>query len=306
MSRLIAPKGDTMEVTMIMLSAFADEASASLTGQIEALRRCGLTLIEIRGINGKNVSEISEDEAREYKKQLDEGGIKVSAIGSPIGKTQLDGGLDEHLKLLVHICRLAKIFECDRVRIFSFYGAYGREAEVFSALSKMVEIASEYGITLCHENEKEIYGDTAERVMKLMDNVDGMHYVYDPANFIECGESPDVTLPSLFERITYFHIKDARISTRKVVPAGFGDGRIGDLVSMIKRDTVLSVEPHLMVFDGYSKLDRGAMQDEFVFSSNDEAFDAAIGAIKKILFREGYTERDGAFIKKQSEDNGGL
>ena len=54
---------------MIRLSAFADEADSSLSGQIEALRRNQVGYIELRGINGTNISLVTEDEAKEYAKE---------------------------------------------------------------------------------------------------------------------------------------------------------------------------------------------------------------------------------------------
>ena len=41
------------------LCAFADEASVSLDGQIEALKRNNISLLEIRGVDGENIKEIS-------------------------------------------------------------------------------------------------------------------------------------------------------------------------------------------------------------------------------------------------------
>lgn len=282
---------------MIRLSAFADEASASLSEQIEALRASDIPYIELRGINGKNVSAISEEEAHIYKRQLDEGGIEVFSIGSPIGKIKLGEGMEEHFALLRHICRLANIFGTKRIRVFSFYEAYGRDEEVFSALRTMVGIAEEYGVCLYHENEKGIWGDTAERVLKIKKNVEGLRFVYDPANFIECGEAPDVTLPLLFESISYFHIKDALLDERCVVPAGYGDGRIAELIDRIgDRDMTLSLEPHLMVFQGYAELDSTKMQDRFVYSTGAEAFRAAADALKGLLIAAGYKKTEGGYI----------
>ena len=283
---------------MIRLCAFADEAASSLRGQIEALRESGIGYIELRGINGKNISAVTEGEAREYKSELDEGGIAVWSIGSPIGKVKITDDLDAHFELLRHVCRLANIFECDRVRMFSFYEAYGAEPAVLEALRTMVGIAREYGVTLCHENEKAIYGDTAERVLRLAENIEGLRFVYDPANFIETGESPAVTLEALFDKTDYFHIKDATLDERRVVPAGFGGGRIAELVGMIgSSDRVLSIEPHLMVFEGYSQFDNTEIQDKFVYKSNREAFRAAVDAIKNVILGEGYVETMGGFIK---------
>ena len=282
---------------MIRLCAFADEADASLDGQIDTLLRNGIGLIELRGINGKNISLVTEDEAREYKKALDEGGIRVWSIGSPIGKIKITDDLDAHIDLLRHICRLAIIFDCDKIRMFSFYEAYEAEELVFSTLRRMVEVAKEYGVSLYHENEKEIYGDTASRVRNLVDADLGLNFIYDPANFIESGECPSVTLEPLFDKMGYFHIKDCVFESKAIVPAGYGDGQIDRLVSMIDGDAVLSIEPHLVVFEGYSSFDTTKMQNVFAYRSNTEAFDAAVAAIKAIILAAGYHEVEGGFEK---------
>ena len=40
----------------IMLSAFADEYSSNFTEQLEALKGYGIGYVEVRGVDGKNVS----------------------------------------------------------------------------------------------------------------------------------------------------------------------------------------------------------------------------------------------------------
>lgn len=282
---------------MIKLCAFADEASVSLDGQIEALKKNGIGYIELRGVDGTNVSKLTEEEAVGYAKRLADAGIKVWSIGSPIGKIKLSDDTDEHMEKLRHVCRLAKIFGTDKIRMFSFYEAYEDEARVYELLSKMVAIAREYGVGLYHENEKAIYGDTLERIFKIMENVDGLYYVYDPANFLEVGEEAEKTLDALHSKTDYFHIKDVITETHQLVPAGYGDGRIGELVDRIKDDKVISIEPHLKVFEGYSEFDATEMNNKFNFKSNEEAFDAAITAIKNVLAEQGYREENGGFVR---------
>ena len=118
----------------------------------------------------------------------------------------------------------------------------------------MVNIAKEYGVELYHENEKEIFGDTAERVLKIMQNVKGLKYVYDPANYLQVGENADKTLDLLHEKTDYFHIKDVISEKGTLVPAGYGDGKIKELISRISNDKVLTIEPHLAVFDAYKSM----------------------------------------------------
>ena len=284
---------------MIKLAAFADEADKTLEGQIAALKRNNIEYVELRGIYEKNISNVTVEEAEKYAEMLSEAGIKVWSIGSPIGKIKICDYGEDYKNKLRHICKLARIFGTDKIRMFSFYEAYDCEEKVFSALSEMQRIAAEEGVGLYHENEKAIYGDTLDRVLKIMNNVEGLKYVYDPANFIEVGEDPALTLKTLHGKTDYFHIKDVIAETRQIVPAGYGDGKIDVLVEMIgdNDDRVLTVEPHLAIFRGYSEIDSNEMKNKFHFNSNNEAFDAAISAIKQTLASKGYKEVNGGFVK---------
>ena len=281
---------------MIRLCAFADEASSILDGQIAALKRNGIYSLELRSVDGKNVKDISVTEAKEYRERLDRAGISVFSIGSPIGKSDIDEEIDKVVAEARHIFTLANIFGAKKIRMFSFFKAYEKPDEVISRLRLLIEIAKEYGLTLCHENEKEIYGDTPERVSLLLDEVKGLSSVYDPANYVQVGASGDEFFP-LSERAEYFHIKDVIKETGELVPAGYGDGRLQELIASLPEDAVISIEPHLAVFDGYASIDNSEMKHKFNYNSNDEAFDAAVSAVRDIFKRLGYTERDGGFIK---------
>lgn len=283
---------------MIRLSAFSDEAGKELAVQIAALKRNGITLTELRSVGGKNVKDLTLDEAKEIREELEKNGITLSALGSPMGKVDISVDFDAYLAEVRHMCELANVLGTDRIRMFSFFNAYGEREKVIAYLTRMVETAKEYGVTLCHENEKKIYGDTVERVLDLKENVEGLAFVYDPANFLQCDEMPEKTLPALHAMNLYFHIKDVIHESGQLVPAGYGDGRIDELVRMIEWDTILTVEPHLKVFSGYNQIDGEEMKHRFHFESSDEAFDAAVNAIKKVLTDNGYTEENGGFVKK--------
>ncbi len=285
---------------MIRLCAFSDEASPCLEGQIAAMRRNGIALTELRSVGGKNVKDLTEDEAVQIKKTLDEAGIAVWSVGSPLGKVDISVNIDEYLQTVAHVCRLAKILGAKYIRMFSYFGAYGQPERVYEYLSRMVSVAEQYGVILCHENEKDIYGDTLERVQLILQNVPGLRVVYDPANFLQVGESAEVTLTALHGKTEYFHIKDVIAKTGQIVPAGYGDGMIGKLIEMVDGDTVLTLEPHLRVFAGYSAIDRGEMKNKFTYESNDQAFDAAVEALKVLLLEHGYTETKGGFEKHAS------
>lgn len=282
---------------MIRLSAFADEAGKELSAQIAALKRNGIPYIEVRFIGSKNIATLTLEEAKEVKAELDANGIKVWSIGSPMGKMKMGDDFDLHCETLRHVCRIAKILETDKIRMFSFYDAYDCEEKVFEYLRRMVKIATEEGVCLYHENEKDIYGDTLERVQDIMRSVNGLKYIYDPANYLQCDEPAEKTIAALVDKTDYFHIKDVIVATGELVPAGYGDGHIDELVAKMKGDKVLTLEPHLAVFDAYASIDNSEMKHKFHFTSNNEAFDCAVKAIKEILVKAGYKEVTGGFEK---------
>lgn len=277
---------------MIKLCAFADEAATSLQEQIATLQRNKIRYLELRNVNGRGVASISLQDAEEYARILKENGIEVYSIGSPIGKVDISVDFDRYLEDITHIFRLARIFGTDKIRMFSFYNAYEKRDLVISYLCRMVERAKEFGVELYHENEKDIYGDTADRVLDVLKSVPGLKSVYDPANYLQVGEKAEKTINLLYERADYFHIKDVIAATGELVPAGYGDGRIDELVANLQGDAVLSVEPHLAVFDGYSQIDSTEMKHKFHFTSNEEAFDAAVTALKGLLIKSGYKENE--------------
>ena len=278
------------------LSAFSDEYSPNLDSQIEGLLKNKVKMTELRNIDGVNVSDLTPMQAMDVKKKLDACGISVSAIGSPLGKIQITDPMDVHLEKLKQTCDTAEIMGCRRIRMFSFYipdGKYDEyRNEVIDRIGRMLDIAETYGLSLCHENEKGIYGDTAERCLDLLDAFDGrLGCVFDPANFIQCGTEPfPHAYYMLAPYMNYMHIKDAH-RNGTIVPAGMGVGCIPELLAVINNartgDFILTVEPHLRVFDGLAALDGGVQHTAIgnTFATAEEAFAAAITATRNCFPR---------------------
>lgn len=283
---------------VIRLCAFADEADESLDGQIAALKRNGIEYLELRSVGGVNVKDITIAQAKVYQDALKANGIKVWSIGSPIGKVDLDCDFHEYEKTVRHIFSLANIFQTKRVRVFSFFNAYDNGEKVYSYLNRLTEIADEYGLMLCHENEKEVYGDTLQRVLELKNRLPKMAFVYDPANYLQVGEKAENCLQTAHAFSEYYHIKDVAVATDELVPAGEGDGRIDELIAKIDGEKVLSLEPHLKVFAGYAAIDNTQMKNRYSFESGNDAFDTAVSALKRLLKKAGYKEIKGEFIKE--------
>ena len=272
--------------------AFSDEASPSMKGQIAAMKRNGLEGTEIRGVDGQNISEITKSKAAEVMRMLKENGLSVWSIGSPIGKIPLDGGgFAEHLDLLKHVLEIANELECTNLRMFSFYipkdvRTEDCRNEVIDRLSLMAETAEGSGVVLCHENEKGIFGDNAARCAEILDAVPSLRCIFDPANFIQCGQDVPQAWSLLGPRVYYMHIKDA-LPDGTVVPAGMGIGHLPDILRdfTAQGGKAVTVEPHLQVFQGLADLERDHKTpvQRFAYPTSDAAFDAACSALKALL-----------------------
>ncbi len=288
---------------MIRLCAFSDEAADDLKEQADALIRHDVSLTELRSVNKKNVRDLTVREAKEIAAYLSGRGIAVWAVGSPLGKIPLAAADRAYLDVVSHVCELARALGTDKVRAFSFYDAYAERGRMLELCHAMAERAAQWGVTLCHENEKAIFGDTAKRVAELMDELTEWKFVYDPANFLQVGERAEDTLP-LAARCLYFHIKDVIAQSGELVPAGWGDGQIGRLVAEYAAgDKTLTIEPHLTVFSGYAAIDGSEMKHKFTFASREEAFGAAVTALKELLAHQGFRRRAGGVYERQASSD---
>lgn len=278
-----------------VLSAFADEVSSDFTKQLDYLKSRGISYIEPRNINGTGVAAITLEEAKNAKKMLDDYKIGVSSVGSPIGKISVEDDFADHIRLFEHVMDIAEIFETKNIRMFSFFypkdtGVHTHRAAVLARLEILLELAEKRGLTLCHENEKAIYGEAPEDCLDLMKHFDGrLKSVLDMGNFAFCQKDPMKGYEYLAPYIEYIHIKDAFYDTR-IVPAGQGEGKVFEILSAYNKytdkDTFLTMEPHLTVFDGLNKLSNlDDIKVQNAYATPEEAFDTAVAALRGILAR---------------------
>lgn len=251
-----------------ILSAFADEASSCLDDQILTLKALGISHIEPRNVDGKNISQLTADEARAMKKKLDAAGIAVSSIGSPIGKIDIKDDMDAHIAQLKNTIEVARILDARFIRMFSFFVPTGREDEyedeVFSRMERMLEAARGTGVKLVHENEKAIFGDSVDRCVRLMERFSPeLGFVFDPSNFVQCEQETRSGFKKLRPYITYMHMKDSKYPQNAEKehrdmgfegvsdahrPVGQGDGNVSFIIDeLIKSDYegFMTIEPHL-------------------------------------------------------------
>lgn len=276
----------------IEISGFADEIAEDLKTQIEVIKKLGISHIEMRGVNGKPLVEHSLEEVKEVKRQLDENQIKLSSIGSPIGKILITEDFEEHFELYKKTVEISKIMETPYIRMFSFFIPEGEEPEkyksqVFERLQKFADYARDHQVVLLHENEKEIYGDNAKRCLEIMQEFYGEHFkaVFDFANFVQCNQDTREAYQLLKPYISYIHIKDAKAESGIVVPAGYGDGNVEEILKSLLEEGYegfLSLEPHLTDFTGFGTLEQNGELEQRKMSG-EEAYTTAYRALKEIL-----------------------
>lgn len=276
-----------------ILSAFADEYKTSFDGQIEGLSSFGINNIEVRFIDGVNISAVTPEVLGEAKRKLDAAKISVSAVGSPLGKVNTGDDLDAELCRAERVFQYANTLEAKNIRMFSFYLAEDKSAEenrsiVLGTLEKMLKLASKYGVTLCHENEAKIYGESPERCRELLDYFGGeLKCVFDMGNFVLDGHKPYPDAYMLLrEYIEYFHIKDS-LYAGAIVPPGCGEAQIAEIIKAhneyAKGDYFITLEPHLQTFSGLNALVGKGFDNPYKYETPELAFTDAVNKIKKII-----------------------
>ena len=249
-------------MTRYTISCFGDEIADDLEEQLTTMQQLQLSHLDLRAAWGTNVLRMTDHQVSQVKSLCQQYDVKVVCIGSPIGKSPLNDPIENELQNLDRIMDICSQLNTRYIRIFSFYPEdtstnqhYDQYVgEVVDRLTRLAQSVQERGLTLLLENEKEVVGDTPDRVHRIMEAIDhpSLQLIWDPANFVQvrASEQVDTWWEKLSPHIGYIHIKDARLADGSVCPAGEGDGQLEQLLRNLAAngyDGVLSLEPHLVV-----------------------------------------------------------
>lgn len=282
----------------MILTGFADEIAQDLNVQMDVIKKLNMSHIEMRGVDGDNLIFHKPEKVKEIKQRLDANEIRLSALGSPLGKIGIGDDFEPHFETFKRAIEIAHVMETPNIRMFSFYmpgegqAAKYRE-QVLERLGRFVDYASANDAVLLHENEKGIYGEMAAECLDLMEQFGGAHFkaVFDFANFVQAKQNTLEAYDLLKPYIAYIHVKDALWENGKVVPAGYGDGNVEGILRNLKEsgyDGYLSLEPHLFDFAGFASLERGSVKsiaEEGKKLTGEEAFTLAHDSLVQILER---------------------
>jgi sugar phosphate isomerase/epimerase len=227
---------------------------------------------------GKNIMNLSKEELERARKLIDNAGLKVSDIGSPIFKWNLpqmpakaDEKRDEFKasfvendadRLLEQSFALARHFGTHQVRIFSYWRVDEPERAykyVRDRLAQAAQVAAKNDIVLVLENEHTCNVGTGRELGHLLKEINSpsLRGNWDPGNAAMLDEIP---YPNGYEAVrglfSHMHIKDVRknASTGRKEWAPVGGGVIdwkGQIQALRKDryDGTMSLETHYLRAD---------------------------------------------------------
>lgn len=258
---------------MFDFAVFADDISQDLAHALDVVQELGLEWVEIRSAWGKNLVFQQEEEVHRVETMLRDRGLRVPSIAAPIFKSRLHGrgqssqqlfnaeerdDLADQLALIRKAVHIARLFETNRVRCFSFWKT-GDDVqtlwpELLAAFEPAVEIAEEEDIVLVLENDFECNLGGGAETARFIREVNSSHLrlLWDCGNAYFVGETP---YPDGYEQardvLGHVHIKDAvwnpQTNEPQWVELGTGQVDILGQLRALRADgytDVISIENH--------------------------------------------------------------
>jgi sugar phosphate isomerase/epimerase len=242
-------------------SGISDEAGQPIAVQIKAHRELGWEHLELRLVDGVNLTQISDAEFDAVYAAVTEADMKVSCFGSAIANWARPITCPEEIDIndLKQAIPRMQRFNTPFIRVMSYPndeeqpvddGTWRREA--IRRMKELARIAEDNGIILAHENCSGWGGLSAENSNILLGEVDSpaLKVVFDTGNPVTYGQDAWDYYQTVKEDIVYIHIKDARkiAGVDHYCMCGDGDGYVKEIVGDLLKngyDGGLSIEPHL-------------------------------------------------------------
>jgi sugar phosphate isomerase/epimerase len=232
-----------------LLSGFCDEAGMDLGVQLDAARRAGLQMMDLRMIGGRNIADIPVEEAASISAKIRASGLQVGCLGSAIGKVDIVDDFTIDQQRLERVAGHAEALNCRSIRVFSYFNKSAQAnwgSLAIERLEYLLRRAKELGLTLLMENERYLYGDRLPQVLELLEAT-GAGLIFDFDNFHQSGDDPLANWKALKRHVKAFHLKDSNHECVHV-PFGTGAGRAREILSDALHsqwEGLLSLEPHL-------------------------------------------------------------
>jgi sugar phosphate isomerase/epimerase len=241
----------------VILTGFADEGPVDkkAESQLTMLSALGMSWYSLRfvdvGSGVRNVMKLTKAEIKRLCRLHADFGIRVSSVGSPIGKVKLhdveDGTtngfipFDKYLKNDVQrAVDLAGAFDTKLIRGFSFYHPRGTAPEdhldeAAERLARIAEVCAKGGVLFGLEVEANLIGQNGRLLRSLYRKVDhaNLSLIFDGGNLSSQNLRPDQTYSeyeAMKSGIGWMHIKDYKIDPKLVWTGVVDEARLKNFV----------------------------------------------------------------------------
>jgi sugar phosphate isomerase/epimerase len=244
-----------------ILSGIADEAGASIERQIQAHRELSWPNIELRLLDGVNICSVDDAVFEKAAEKIEEVGLTVTGIASPIGNWSrpIDGDFSLDLADLRRAAPRMQRLGTRAIRSMSWLQGQSSDAdwhkEAVRRYRELARVASDSGIVLLHENCTGWGGQGGRHMLRLLDEVASPHVriLFDIGNTVSHGYDAVEFYQLVKPHIAYVHLKDCRANPEgrhsdDYTMPGEGDAQLGEIVADLMAsgyDGVYSIEPHV-------------------------------------------------------------
>jgi sugar phosphate isomerase/epimerase len=250
----------------LTIGLITDEVSPSLDEGLAFARAEGITTIDLRVIDGRNVLALSRGELADAARRVRAAGLPVTCICTPLlkwsppGKTAKAAGDQFGFELgdrtprdlYLEAFAAADILGARNLRVFSYlaYDDYGVE-DLREPIEELLALAEKFDMWVHVENEGvcNIAGFAELEAIVTAYRHPRLRALPDIANACRSAASPSADdLARLLPFADMLHIKDYSDTARHFVPVGEGDLPIASLLAatLPKRETplTLTIETH--------------------------------------------------------------
>lgn len=236
---------------MWTLSGFCDEASVDFPAQMAVAKQAGLSHLDVRIVDGRNIADLSSAEVAPLAAAVKAANLRVGCLGSAIGKTDLADDFAVDLARLERLADHADALGCRTLRVFSTFNKGGApmddwRTKALLRLERLGARAAELDLTLLVENERHLFGDRRAQMLDIAQTT-GLGLIFDFDNFHQSGDDPWENWLALRDFTRAFHLKDSNAACVHV-PFGQGAGKAREILTDAMAggwSGLLSLEPHL-------------------------------------------------------------
>ena len=245
----------------MFFSGISDEAGQAIETQIRAHRELGWTHLELRCVDGVNLTLIPDDQFDRVYAAVTEAGMTVSCFSSAVANWARPITCDPQIDindLRGAIPRMHR-FGTKFIRVMSYPNDKDNPVsdkewrdEAIRRMKTLARMAEDGGIILAHENCSGWGGLSADNSNVLLGEVNSpaLKVVFDTGNPVTYGQDAWEYYQKVRNDIVYVHIKDAKKidGVDHYTFCGDGDGCVREIVRDLLAtgyDGGFSIEPHL-------------------------------------------------------------